>query len=201
MSKKAVFPLVIFFAILLSACTTKAPVGTENQAGENKPVETETEQSQSSSLRELLALGKNQKCTVTTTSADDDGTKTDTVGTIYISGKKMAQEVSVTSTDKEIPKINMRMISDGSYVYTWNTDTKNQGMKMKFEETQAEDKTPDTNNTQAKGVNMDEKYDMKCTGWVVDNSKFAIPADVQFTDLSEMLKNLPTMPANIPSAN
>ncbi len=199
MSKKAVFPLVIFFAIFLSACTTKAPVGTENQDGENKPEETEVEQSQSSSLRELLAIGKNQKCTVTTTSTDDDGTKTDTVGTIYISGKKMAQDVSVTSTDKEIPKMNMRMISDGSFMYSWNVDSKSQGMKMKIVEPAEEESKG--GNSQGGAVDLDEKVAMKCTNWIVDNSKFTIPSDVQFTDLSEMMKNIPTMPANIPSGN
>lgn len=199
MNNKAKLSLVILSAVLLSACNAKTPVGTENQAGENKPVETETEQSQSSSLRELLALGKNQKCTVTTTSTDDDGTKTDTVGTIYISGKKMAQEVSVTSTDKEIPKINMRMISDGSYMYTWNIETKAQGMKIKITEpTETESKG---GNSQGGAVDLDEKVAMKCTNWIVDNSKFTIPSDVQFTDLSEMMKNIPTMPANIPSGN
>ena len=196
MINKIRFSLVIISAVFLSACTVKTPTGTENQAGEDKT--TPTEQSQSSSLRDLLAMGQNQKCTVSTSAVDEtDGTKTDTQGTIYISGKKMAQEVIVTSTDKEMPSVNMSMVSDGTYMYTWNPQKKDQGMKLKITESEG---TTETKGNTAKGaVNFDEKVNVKCSPWIVDNSKFTVPTDVNFTDLSEVMKNIPTMPANIPT--
>lgn len=194
MRNKTKFSLVIISAILLSACTATPPKGSENQAGENK---TETEQSQSSSLRDLIALGKNQKCVVTTSTTDEEGIKTDTISTIYISGKKMAQEVSVASSDKKTPNVNMRMISDGEFMYSWNTESKNQGMKIKI--TEPSDGGVQNTNGQSGSVDLDNKFDMKCSGWLVDNGMFTIPSDVQFTDLSELMKNIPTMPANIPT--
>ncbi len=196
MSKKAIFPLVIFSAILLSACTAKTPIQDNLAEGDNSP---ETEQSQSTSMRELLAMGKSQKCTVSSSTTDDDGTKTESTGVIYISGDKIAQEVIVTSTDKDMPKIEMSMVSDGSYMYTWNTQEKNQGMKMKITETANE--SDEDNTSQSGAVDMDDELNVKCSPWIADNSKFSVPKDVQFTDLSEMMKNIPTMPANIPSGN
>jgi len=195
MSNKAKISLVIFSAVLLSACTMTPQKGKETQPVENN---TGTEQSQAFSLRELIALGKNQKCVISTSTTSDDGTKTDTSGTIYISGKKMAQEVMVTSTDKEMPKIDMRMVSDGEYIYTWNTQTKQQGMK--FKATDPSDGNIEKGDNSNGGVSMDDKLNVKCSNWLVDNSKFAIPTDVNFTDLSEMMKNIPTMPAgaNLP---
>jgi len=197
MSKIAKLSLVIISAVLLSACTAKAPIGTENQAGEDKT--TDTEQSQSTSMRDLLAMGKNQRCMVSTSTTDDDGTKTDTVGTIYISGNKIAQEVNVVSTDKDMPVVNMRMITDGEFMYSWNTESKDQGMKIPM--TDPSDGGVKNTNGQSESVDLDNKVDMKCSSWTVDNSKFVIPTDVHFTDLSEMIKNIPTMPANIPTGN
>lgn len=196
MSKKAIFPLVIFSAILLSACTSKTPIQ-DNQAEDN--TSPDTEQSQTTSMRELMALGKSQKCTVSSSTTDDDGTKTESTGVMYFAGGKIAQEVVVTSTDKEMPRIEMSMVSDGSYMYTWNTQEKNQGMKMKITETANE--SDGDNTSQAGAVDMDDKLNVKCSPWIADNSKFSVPNDVQFTDLSEMMKNIPTKPANIPSGN
>ncbi len=196
MINKASISFVIFSSLLLAACTAKNPIGTSNQAGNGS----DTEQNQSMTMRDLLASGKNQKCIISVSSTDEEGIKTETNATLYVSGKKMAEEISVSSTDKNMPKTNMHMISDGSFMYTWNIDTKDQGLKMAISETEANDAdTPDSANVQTGGVDMNEKYDMKCTPWIVDNSKFTIPADVKFTDLSEMMKNIPTMPANIPS--
>ncbi|HSV94959.1 MAG TPA: hypothetical protein VLH94_03250 [Spirochaetia bacterium] len=190
------FSLVIVSAVFLSACTAKVPNGTDFQANEDKTPE--SEQSLSTTMRDLLGMDKNQKCTVSSSSVDDKNVKTDTTGTIYISGKKIAQEVEVTSTDQNFPRISMRMISDGTYMYTWNTETKSQGMKMKINETE-EDKLENNDNEKSNGgISMDDKLNVKCSNWIVDNSKFNIPSDVQFTDLSEMMKNIPTMPAGIP---
>ena len=194
MINKTRFSLVIISSVLLSACIVKTPTGTENQAGEDNAT---TEQSQSSSLRDLITLGKNQKCVVATSTTNEDGVKTDTVGTIYISGKKVAQEVSVISSDKKTLNVNMNMISDGEFMYSWNTESKTQGMKIKI--TDPSDGGVQNTNGQSGNVDLDNKVDMKCSGWTVDNSKFTIPTDVKFTDLSEMIKNIPTMPANIPT--
>lgn len=197
MNNKARLSLCLISAVLLSACTAKVPTGTQEQAVDNKAPETQSEQSLSTSMRDLLAMGKSQQCTVSSSSVDDKNVKTDTTGTLYISGKKIAQEVVVTSTDKDFPRVSMRMISDGTYMYTWNTETKSQGMKIKI--TEPEEGKPVNDKKSNGAVSMDDKLDVKCSNWIADNSKFDIPSDVKFTDLSELMKNIPTVPANIPT--
>lgn len=189
MRNKAKLSLILLSAVLLSACSLKAPGST------NETADTNTEENQSTSLRDLIGMGKNQKCTISTSITDEDGIKTDTEGVFYISGKKMAQEYIVTSTDTDMPKVTMRMISDGEYMYTWNDENKDQGMKIKVTEPEDEDIDVESGEAQYESIDMDEKVDLKCTPWIVDNGKFTIPTDVTFTDLSEMMKNIPTMPA------
>jgi len=195
MSNKVKISLCLISAVLLSSCTTKTPTGTDTQAGENNSVQ--TEQSVTSSLRDLLTAGQNQKCAFSTSTTDEENVKTDTTGTIYIFGKKMAQDVQVISTDKTSPSINMHMISDGTYMYTWNAENKEQGMKIKITEPSPTGNT--TNQSENGSVNLDDKVNMKCSTWLVDNNKFNIPTDVVFTDLSEFMKNIPTVPAGIPT--
>jgi hypothetical protein len=37
-------------------------------------------------------------------------------------------------------------------------------------------------------VNMNQQVDMQCGAWTVDDSKFTIPANVNFTDMSNLMK-------------
>lgn len=192
MIKLTSFSLVIASAVLLSACTvTKNPTGTPNPADENQPTATPTEQSQSTSLRELLANGQNQKCTFSMSETDKDDNKTTTGGTLYISGKRMAEEVQITNTGNGGINTNMMMISDGDKIYTWDPSKKTPGMMFKMVEPTG---TAD-GKTQNQNVDLDKKIDMKCSPWGVDESKFTVPTDVKFTDLTELMKNIPTVPA------
>lgn len=178
--------LVIISALLLSACNGKTPTGTNQAAAP-------TEQSQSSSIRDLIALGKNQQCTVSMSQTDDKGIKTDTTGTIYISGKNLAEQVQIVSSDPKVKTINMMMISDGTTMYTWDQSGTLPGMKLAIPTPAATGTTP--SNTQTQSVDLDKKFDMKCSNWAVDNSKFAVPTNIKFTDLTQLMKNIPTVPA------
>lgn len=190
MNNKARVSLVILSAALLSACTAPKTPGVENQAQNS-------EQNQSSSLRDLLSMGQTQTCTFSTTMTDENKVTSTTQATVYISGEKLAEEIQTSSTDKNVGTINMRMISDGTYMYSWDTSKKMPGVKILIPTPGEENQ--DTQKAQNERVDLDQKVDMKCSPWVFDNSKFTLPTDVQFTDLSELMKNIPSMPANIPS--
>ena len=93
----------------------------------------------------------------------------------------------------------MNIVSDGSYVYSWSSDAKTPGIKMKMEA----NPTNSQANQQA-NAGMDKKMDMKCKNWTVDTSKFTIPTNITFTDVSGLTqqgskKVIPTMPVNIPT--
>jgi hypothetical protein len=135
-----------------------------------------------SSLKDLLGLGKNVTCTVKSTDPENPGEST-----VYVSGKKMSGEFTTVTEGKTY---SMAMISDGEYTYMWNTADK-KGTKMKTidpEEINASPLPKTENDTTNTPVDLEEKVDMSCVPWVVDGSKFTVPSDVVFTDLSEMLK-------------
>lgn len=186
MSTKINLSIVILSAVILSACTTKTPTTTGGESETVKP--TVADQAKATSLRDLMGMGQNQKCTFLTTDTDTDGNRTDTSGTLYISGKRIAEEVQILSPNNEALNTNMMMVSDGTKIYTWNPIKKTQGMM--FSMVNPTDTTE--SQTQNQNVDLDKKVDMKCSPWTVDEVKLTVPTDVKFTDLSELMKNIPT---------
>lgn len=135
------------------------------------------------SLKDLLTAGKSVSCTVSYT-----GDQAGTSGTTYVSGKKMRSDFTMKSEGKEIVS---HMIQDGTYAYIWSADS-TVGTKMKVDVAQeAGTDTADTQTQSQSAVDLNQKVNMKCSGWSVDESMFTPPATVKFTDLSEALKNLP----------
>ena len=129
-----------------------------------------------SSIKSLLSGGKNVTCTVKYPSADQTAE-----GKIYVSGQKMRGDFNMMVSGKAIES---HMISDEAYIYSWSSEAK-QGVKFKVDQTEA--KASPT----SESVDIDKEVDMDCSSWGVDNSKFSIPPDIQFTDLSEMMKQTP----------
>lgn len=127
------------------------------------------------SLRSLIAAGKNVNCEI---NYPDGSTK----GTTYVSGNKMRGDFTVKGPDDK--EIASHMINDGTYAYIW-TDTAKQGTKVKIDAV----KPSVSPNAQTQGADLDSEVDLKCSPWSVDDSKFTVPADIQFSDLSSIIKN------------
>ncbi len=137
------------------------------------------------SLKELLASGVPQKCTF---ASDDESGKTE--GTSYIAGGKVRADFTSTINAKTTVS---HMISDNKTSYIW-TDGDKTGFKMTITETDTNaTDSPVTGETASQGneADLDQKSDYKCSVWVPDNSMFTPPADVKFTDFSEMFKPSP----------
>lgn len=197
MSKIANLSIVIFSSLFLAACTT----GSTPDQGQ--PQNNKDGNGTSFSMRELLGQGKNQKCTFSVSETGDDNIQSSTTGTIYIAGNKIAEDVEIKSSDETIGNVSMKVISDGTYMYSWSPDNKNSGMKVKITEPSTD--ATDSEDIENQNVDMDKKMDLSCSNWTVDNSKFTIPSDIKFNDIDQTLENLkkvtgiPTMPANLPS--
>lgn len=190
MSKKVNLSLIVLSALILSGCTSKTtsqqtppPSADINQE--------QSEQSVSTSIRDLLGMGQSQKCTYSYTSTDENNQTITSEGTIYLAGEKLSQSIKITSTGDEAQNLNMRVISDEEYMYSWDESGKTPGMKMKMEKGIQEEAETSENQS----VDLDKKIDMKCSPWIVDQKQFTVPTNIQFTDLSEMMKSLPKMPA------
>lgn len=179
-----------YFPVILVACLTLSACGANNtvqKSGDSSTVKTEEAQKGGTtvkSLKELLTLGTTQKCTF-----ESKNEETTTTSEIIVSGKKFKQVTEVK--DKE-GVMKVYGISDGTYFYSWNDKIKGNGMKMKMEEIEnsAKDSSGkvETGNNGQQQVDINKEYDYKCAPATLRDSDLALPSDVKFTDLTEMMK-------------
>jgi hypothetical protein len=131
-------------------------------------------------LQEILRTGKNVKCSFSQT--NEDG-KIESI--TYISGNKFRTESKATDSDNKITESNL--ISDGEWAYMWGSEQE-VGTKMKFSEFQKPDNSNANPGTYKGNAEFMKNYNYNCTPWIPDSSKFKVPANIEFQDLTEMMK-------------
>lgn len=129
----------------------------------------------------LLSGGQNVNCQVTY--PDNKGT-----GTVYVSDKKFAGDFTMKGTDGK--ETTGHMISDGTYMYLWSSGIP-MGIKMNLEA--AKNAAQNTQNVQS--VDINQEVGLNCSPWTPDNSKFTIPTDINFRDMTQLLKQVPAQAA------
>ena len=145
------------------------------------------------SLKTLLAGGKDQKCTWTAGDSSNSGT-------LYISGNKFKQEI--TTTDPETKTENqMFSLSDGVSVYTWGTAMGTTGFKTTIADMQS-----GITGTPAQGkVDINTQYQYQCQPWTANETDLAVPTNITFTDMANQLQQIKNLQqkmggeVNIPS--
>jgi hypothetical protein len=170
--------ILIPAALIFSGCTlfpsqTATITGTEAQKAEK--------------LAQIMASGGQADCQITNL-ADKSTTQ------MILSGKKMKFIGSDFGEGKK-----GTMINDGIYTYIWSEGEK-VGFKTKIEavtptdspdNTTPESVVPDAVETAA-GYDDETKFKTDCIKRTILDTEFTPPADVNFTDLAEMMKALPT---------
>ncbi len=101
----------------------------------------------------------------------------ESIGTVYVAGAKIRGEFTSTVPQVNM-KINSTMISDGTFIYTW-TDMAKTGFKAKI----VENAKPVSNDSVGNEYMQNLEY--SCAPWVADESKFAIPGDINFIDTNK----------------
>jgi hypothetical protein len=124
----------------------------------------------------LLSGGKNVNCQVTY--PDNKGT-----GSVYVSDKKFAGDFTMKGTDGK--ETTGHMISDGTYMYIWSSGMPT-GIKMSIEA--AKNAAANTQTNQS--VNINQEVSLNCNPWAPDASKFTLPSDIQFRDMSQLLQQV-----------
>src|SRR3989344_3866057 len=127
------------------------------------------------SIKSLLSGGKNVSCTINY--PDGQGR-----GTVYVSGQKMRGDFMMMADGKEMES---HMIQDGDTGYFWSGT---QGTKMKIDK--EANASPVASAQNAQGADLDKEVDLKCSAWMQDSSKFEVPSNVQFTDVSAMIQKM-----------
>ncbi len=169
-------------ALLLAACkSTPQTTGPQTQ---------QQAESEMQDAGKALASGQPVKCTMT---------KTDGTSMQYVMKDKKMKVSGLTTTVKDQVSQSM-MISDGTYMYTWD-ETKKEGVKFKVPTEQdtkaisekAGQDVPNLSNDADRKRWEDQGYRINCAAGVVDDSEFIPPTDVKFTDASAMMDSVNKM--------
>lgn len=178
MKKIKFLSLLMVASLFLSACGKEKV----NEGMDINEKNIQTEVSEKKSLKELLSLGTAQKCTF---EVEQEGQTTK--GEILIKGNKFKQGVEIPS---ENGLMKVYSISDGEYLYSWNDAIKGAGSKIKIETMEI---TPEEDTQKQENINWEEKLDYKCNLATLSEADLALPTDIEFVDLSEMVNNLQNM--------
>ena len=109
----------------------------------------------------------------------------------YFDNKNEMVRVEMEMLDKNTGlTTNTVSIIKDNWNYFWDDLMNKDGMKIKFDEN--EDSISPTENLSLE--DSDLKFDFVCKDWKVDSSKFDLPKDKSFKDLSGMMDNLNTLP-------
>ncbi len=174
--------LLILLALLLVGCVAK---NLKNKMVSNQNKETTTttntpttptvatSESFTGKISDLFNLGKTVHCTYST-----DTTK----GDIFVANKKMGGVFTVTSSDGK--EMSSNVVSDGEWMYLWSSSMPN-GIKMNVSDVTKSD-TTNSNTSATAALNSSNNY--KCDPWLLDETKFAVPTNMTFTDASSMMK-------------
>ena len=160
--------------LFLGGCGIPEALTDQSNSGKQVIAEVSTSPANDSvkmTLKDLLAKGKNQKCSWTF----QDNSQTIT-GIIYVSGNKFKQEMAVVDPSTKKATV-MDTISDGANMYIWNSETNSKGIKMKI----TEDKAPATGS-----VDWNKQYQYQCSTWTVSEGELTVPTKVQFSDVSQL---------------
>lgn len=171
--------VVVILIVAAGAFLMMSKRGQEAQPTTVTQDQTSNESSTTGSIKSLLGSGRNVTCTITY--PENGGS-----GTIFVANTKMRGDFTTVA---DTNTVESHMVSDGQFMYMWSG---NQGTKISIEEATKVSGSPSPGTTQSQGADINENVDMKCSSWSVDESKFAIPADVKFTDLSSILKSIPS---------
>lgn len=183
----ALLTLLVFGSVLTIGCIDgdgDQPSGTTEpgaSGGTGEQNDSSRPESFSGSMQDLMALGSSIKCTF---SGTDEGTEYS--GVLYAAGKKARQDVEVIANGE---KVETHVIVDDRWTYMWSSMNQHNGMKMYIDLTDEElrELGEEANNAYS---DQEKEYNFQCLPWIVDSSKFVLPSDVEFTDLSEMMEGL-----------
>ena len=135
------------------------------------------------SLKDLMSLGRDQKCTFTEKTANSDSS-----GTVYVGGGKMRGDFTSIASGMTIQS---HMIAMGQKGYLWTSAMPKQGFTFTLPDPSAPSAAP----ANSSAPDYNQQLDYSCSAWTVDASMFALPAGITFSDMSALMHVTPgTMP-------
>ena len=187
-------------AILLCVVFLAAGCGNGNEAAKNKPADQgqnkqasgqavqngqakNQEQSIKGTLMELTQRNKALKC-----SFSHQFEQGEMEGVVYAKGDQVRQDAQVRQNNQDM---ETHMIMKGDDVYTWSSAQPGQGMKMNTKQVREQSQKQNSGESQAgTPSNIDTEIEYDCFAWNGDGSKFELPSDVDFTDITQIMDQM-----------
>ncbi len=187
--KKIIIPIAVLLLVAgIVFATKKNKQPTQQQQQDQAQIQEQNGEdgdSMKASIQEMMAKGKKLKCEW----SDDQGNK----GVMYTDGQRVKTEMSYSQQQTQ----NMNdsyMVHQQDTVYVWqaNSDVGQMFKEQDFEQFQEEaeemqDEAEDVQVPKEAQV-WQNNYDFKCESWKVDDSVFQVPDDVEFKDMTEVMK-------------
>ena len=161
--------------------TEDAKTSSSDEQSSSAKATEDKEESFFGSMQDLITRGKSLKCTY---KVKESGNESEVV--MYISNGNVRTEMEINTDEGET--IESNMVIDKDWMYMWNSFTPN-GTKMDMRKMpKGEDVTDsDVNKSTA---NLAKELDYKCRAWIPNNSKFKVPTDIQFNDITEIMAGM-----------
>lgn len=192
MKKTIILVSVVLLAVLALAGCGKKPteMPIEIPADESQPIPQEQAADEdgsflSGTIEDLLKIGKDLQCE----SQYSENGYTSQAKT-YISNNKFRTDAEVVVQEGQ--KMTTHSIIDGDWIYVWNDQSSN-GTKMKLEEVKNQQQPAETEGdpATAQSANINQKVDFDCSSWDVDESLLTPPSEINFSDISQQMQQLP----------
>lgn len=168
---KKILPILLSAFLLTGCSSSKSAVSLQDRPAQSN------DNIIQKSLKDLLSSGLSQKCTWSATEEN-----TSIKGEILIKGNKFKQ---VSSVKTEQSEMTINAVSDGEWIYTWNDQVPGQGIKMNLKQSEITPMPDQTDNSQ---INFEKQYNYSCTPASVSDSDVTVPKDINFSDMSETVK-------------
>lgn len=177
-------------SLLLAGCGQK---GAKEEATEIKTGDNNQEESYfSEKVADMFKKGQPLECR--TEMEDEEGI----LSAIYYfdnANERLRADMKMVNKENGITVNTVSITRDG-WDYFWDDLMNKGGIKLKIEGTEAEARAEA--NAEAP-IDKEEKFEFRCRPWQVDASKFELPADKSFQDISNLgqINNaIPTIPGN-----
>lgn len=192
MQKKYLVAGLLTCTLALAGCKSKTSETSSSAqtspATQEKSKENSATTNQMQSWIDAVKVGGGLSCKVTDTKNNTTTTYVAKGKKLHMIGINMGNDQAATSGE---------MLSDGAFVYTWDTKTK-EGFKMalpseeEMKNTQEQSpaaKAPDFSTEESIQKLEDSGVKLDCSPKTISDSEFTVPSDVKFQDFSTMMKN------------
>lgn len=171
--------IIIALVVIGGGVVITTQLGGQDDEAYMETAEGDVPSSFAGSMYGLLSLHKNITCTFERT--DEQGSVD---GTVYVSGEHVRGDFTLSTAEASFEG---HMIRDEQYVYTW-ADTPFGQFASKIDYTKTD---VDTLEEQAQtNYGLNDEADYNCVPWEVDQSKFVVPEDVEFSDMTSLITNV-----------